>query len=581
MKHRVQLLLLLLSEQSIRYGFAWISSTVRLRPNHFGRMAIAVDSTVEQHHEVVDVVVVGSGVGGLSCAALCAKYGMQTLCLETHDTAGGVAHSFERYSTASRDVPFCFDSGPSLITGLSRKGTNPLRQVLDAVGTINEIDFMTYDGWIVHDYSDGKSFKVTAGGGDEFAKALQEKAGPQTRRQFEEFRDKMLAPRGLSEASTYIPPFALRGGLAALASLARYTWKLLSIGAQGAYLTGPFSKVMEDNSISDEFLQKWFDYLAFALSGLDAAHTQAAAVAYMMRDLHSPGAVLDYPKGGMGSLVDALVSGIEKHRGELRLNSRVEKFIFADSGRPVCEGVVLDNGKVIRARKGVVCNAPLWNMARILQDSVDNDSSQQVRRAVERVQQTADEMCMTGSFMHLHLGIPSDGLPADLECHHSVLDFSIDVTAEQNMVIISIPTVFDPNLAPNGYHIVHAYTAACDSFEPWEAFLDDNREIGKVGMSPNAGVASQYRQREGYQKLKDERAEVLWRAVERVIPDVRERAIRKGALALVGTPLTHRRYNQRFRGTYGPAPSPNKDIWELGGSLTPIQGLLACGGTCV
>jgi hypothetical protein len=32
---------------------------------------------------------------------------------------------------------------------------------------------------------------------------------------------------------------------------------------------------------------------------------------------------------------------------------------------------------------------------------------------------------------------------------------------------------------------------------------------------------------------------------------------------LIGTPLTHRRYNQRFRGTYGPANVPGKDVWEV------------------
>eukprot|EP00977_Amphora_coffeiformis_P014566 scaffold4097_cov166-Amphora_coffeaeformis.AAC.23 len=141
----------------------------------------------------------------------------------------------------------------------------------------------------------------------------------------------------------------------------------------------------------------------------------------------------------------------------------------------------------------------------------------------------------------------------------------------------AIPTIFDPSLAPEGYAIVHAYTAACDSFEPWEEFIGG--ESGKVGVNPNSGAAAAYRKAEGYKKLKDERAEVLWKAIERVIPDVRERAARPGAIAIVGTPLTHRRYNQRFRGTYGPAPSEGKNVWELGGATTPIKGLLACGDT--
>ena len=160
----------------------------------------------------------------------------------------------------------------------------------------------------------------------------------------------------------------------------------------------------------------------------------------MMRDLHEPGVVLDYPIGGMDALIQALVKGSEKHGGELRLNSRVDRFILEEdkSGKAECKGVVLVDGKVIKARKGVVSNAPLWNMARILDDSVDEASTpSSVADAVKEIQQQADNMEMTGSFMHLHLGIPKEGL-GNIECHHSVLDFSIDVTAEQNMVIISV-----------------------------------------------------------------------------------------------------------------------------------------------
>jgi phytoene dehydrogenase-like protein len=302
----------------------------------------------------------------------------------------------------------------------------------------------------------------------------------------------------------------------------------------------------------------------------------ASAVAYMAMDLHKPNAVLDYPKGGMDSLIQALVQGLESNKGELRLNSRVNQFILEDG---TCKGVVLANGQTIKANKAVVCNAPLWNMARIAQDSIVNNAvTANLQAAVQEMQKQANDMSMTGSFMHLHLGIPSEGL-SDIECHHSVLDWSKPVTDEQNMVIISIPTVFDPNLAPPGYHIVHAYTAACDSFEPWQDFLSEG-ETGRVGASPNTNQASRYNREQDYQKLKDVKAEVLWKAIECVIPDVRQRARQEGSLVLVGTPLTHRRYNQRFRGTYGPAPKPGQAVWELNGAQTPIPGLLACGDTC-
>lgn len=387
----------------------------------------------------------------------------------------------------------------------------------------------------------------------------------------------------------YIPPFALRDGVSAVRSMASYLIKFLSIGAKGALLTGPFTNIMDKYELKEDFNRKWFDYLAFALSGLDAAHTQAAPVLYTMGDLHNPGAVLDYPMGGMQSLTNALVKGLTDHNGELRLNSRVEKLILKNeneseavgiSGGAKCHGVILQDGTVVKARKGVVSNAPLWNMAKILEDSVDeNNNSDAIGKAVKEVRKQADDMEMTGSFMHLHLGIPADGIDEDIECHHSMLNMNESITAEQNLAIVSIPTVFDPSLAPEGYHIVHAYTAASENFKDWEKFMEEKKDSGKVGTSPNSSTAAKYRKEDGYDTYKEEKAEALWKALECIIPDVRERASREDSVVLVGSPLTHRRYNQRFRGTYGPAPSEGKEVWELKGASTPIKGLLACGDT--
>ena len=203
-----------------------------------------------EREEEVDVVVVGAGVGGLSCAALSSKYGLKTLCLEAHDTPGGCAHSFDRYSSASQDKPFRFDAGPSLVSGLSRKSTNPLRQVLDAIGTADSIEWCLYDGWIVHDTADGKAFRVTTGDGGDFERAIETKAGSVSRKAFEEFKGKMLGPNTLSDVSAYIPPFALRGGIRTALSLSKYLLKFLSIGTKGSLLTGPFTECMDLYGVS-------------------------------------------------------------------------------------------------------------------------------------------------------------------------------------------------------------------------------------------------------------------------------------------------------------------------------------------
>ncbi len=76
----------------------------------------------------LDMVVIGNGIAGLSCAALLAGYGFEVIVSESHTIPCWVAHSFERDG-------FKFDSGPSRHFGLSyRPSSNPLRQVLDAIG---------------------------------------------------------------------------------------------------------------------------------------------------------------------------------------------------------------------------------------------------------------------------------------------------------------------------------------------------------------------------------------------------------------------------------------------------------------
>lgn len=76
---------------------------------------------------------------------------------------------------------------------------------------------------------------------------------------------------------------------------------------------------------------------------------------------------------------------------------------------------------------------------------------------------------------------------------------------------------------------------------------------------------------EEYKRQKQERAEVMWRALERIIPDIRERC----EVTLVGTPLTHERFLRRHNGTYGPAISAKNSLFPS--SRTPLPGLFCCG----
>lgn len=122
-------------------------------------------------------------------------------------------------------------------------------------------------------------------------------------------------------------------------------------------------------------------------------------------------------------------------------------------------------------------------------------------------------------------------------------------------MLVSVPSLIDPSLAPPGKHIIHAYTPATEPYEDWSG-LD--------------------RGSDAYHKKKAEAADFLWSAVEQYIPDARSRSIK--AVEQVGTPLTHERFLRRARGSYGPRiEAGNRLGVTLPSHKTVIKALWQCG----
>ena len=88
-----------------------------------------------------DVIVIGSGMGGLTCGAVSAKYGDKVLVLESHIKCGGSAHTFSRMHNGGK---YSFEVGPSIFEGLDRPSLNPLRMIFDMLG--EEMPVKTYTG---------------------------------------------------------------------------------------------------------------------------------------------------------------------------------------------------------------------------------------------------------------------------------------------------------------------------------------------------------------------------------------------------------------------------------------------------
>lgn len=467
----------------------------------------------------VDVVAIGSGIGGLCAAALLARYGKRVVVCESHAIAGGAAHSFTRRG-------FCFDSGPSFYCGLTAPHSlNPLRYVLDAIG--ETLDVVPYDPLGHYHFPEG-TFPVYS----DAERYRQEIAAitPKGAAELQRFEHRMMQ---MFEALKGIPTLALRADWQLIpVLLGRYGAKLLPFLPQATAVSRPLAELMA-GVVRDRWVRRLIDLECFLLSGLKADGTIAAEMAFMFGERSNAG--VDYPVGGSGAIVDALVRGLQRYGGVLKLNAHVDR-VLVESGRAT--GVRLRSGEEIPATV-VISNASIWDTYGKLLESKDVPLAERSR---------ALQTPAIHSFMHLHLGIRGDDLSArlaELGGHHVVVhDSDRDIAAPGNTCMISIPSVWDASLAPAGHHVIHAYT-----------------------LEPHAG----WQRDDSYETRKRERAQALYCALEKVIPDVRERV----ELEAIGTPLTHAHYLRRNRGTYGAAIAAGQGMFP--GPHTGIAGLYRAG----
>jgi phytoene dehydrogenase-like protein len=505
-------------------------------------MNLSVSSNPSDAEDVYDVVVVGSGIGGLCAAAMCSLYGYKTAVFESHYAPGGCAHGFVARAKGI-EGDFLFDTGPSFFSGLNpdipSKASNPLRTVLDAIEERVECEKYTSFGL---KFPEGDFVHTTEFGSE--GGVLEAVSGPIAAEQWGSLMKRM---EPLEAAVAAMPTAALRFDAGAIVTAGQFLPNFAATNPlENLKLTGPFSKIVDSAGVTDSFTRNWLDLLCFCLSGLPASGTITAEMGLMLGEFYEPGAVMDCPKGGASAIIDALVRGIEKKGGNIFTKSHVEDIVIKD-GRAT--GVRLRKGqKVVKAKRAVVSNLSIWDLF----NSGIVDETAFPNEFVEERKSTP----VGKSFMHLHVGFEATRDELDkLEAHYMYVDeWSRGVEAEDNAVLLSIPSAHDDSLAPAGHAVLHIYTPATEDYARWENVQRGTQE---------------------YDELKGSRSEYLWQVLEKVIPNIRQRA----KIVQVGTPLTHQRFLNRHRGSYGPAIVAGKDSpFPFPG--TPVKGLLLCGDSC-
>lgn len=342
-----------------------------------------------------DIVVIGSGMGGLACAALSAKYGSRVLCLESHIKVGGSAHTFSRMHEGGK---YSFEVGPSIFEGLDRPSLNPLRMIFDILEETMPVK--TYKGlgyWTPSGY-----WRFPIGSREGFEKLLMEQCGedgPKAIAEWDALRDRLKTLGGSTTAVALLNLRQDPGFLATTAGSLPFVLTHPDVFADLSLTFDDLSKTV-DEFVTVPFLRNFIDTMCI-FCGFPAKGAMTAHLLYILERFFEETAAFSVPIGGTKMLGETLQRGLEKFGGKLQLNAHVDEILVED-GRAV--GVRLKNGNVVKARKAVVSNATPFDTVKMMPEKEGEP------KGLTKWRNDLGTLPRHGAISHLFLGIDAEGL---------------------------------------------------------------------------------------------------------------------------------------------------------------------------
>jgi len=479
-----------------------------------------------------DIVVIGSGAGGMAAAVPLAQAGKKVLVCEQHEVPGGWTHSFTLNG-------YRFSPGVHYIGDLEPGGF--LRNVYEGLGVSHDLVFLElnpegYDhiflGEERFDFPKGKEklverlksrFPHEAKGIDAYFKTISG---------LMKNINRMANIHGAAEA------VKSAGGLFSIFKWGRKTGQdLINAHISDPLLRGVLSGQSGDHGLPPSRVS------AFVHAGITVHYFNGGY----------------YPKGGGFAIPKAFVQALTQAGGEIKLKSRVER-ILLENNRAI--GVRLADGSEIHSHY-VISNAdPEVTFGKLVGRE---RLSSKLRRKLDRVTYSTSSLSL---FFAVDMDLRAAGLDSGNYWFYEnenvddiyklgLSDYALKADMPMS-IFLTATTLKDPSKMHHGHHTCEAFTfVGYDAFQKW----------AKEKSGARSG---------DYQKLKETLARRMFRALDKRIPGLSDHVV----FWNLASPLTNEFYINSTRGSlYGIEKTPA----QVGpGSFpirTEIDGLFMCGAS--
>lgn len=481
------------------------------------------------------IIVIGAGIGGLTAGALLAKRGYAVTIYEQAIAAGGCASTFRRRG-------FTFDVGATQVAGLGPGGIHqrifaeleiPLPETTpcDPACAV----FLPGESEPIQVWRDPQRWQQERQRQFPGSEPLWQLLNKLFRASWRfQSRDPVLPPRSFWDLGQLLT--ALR-----LDTLITVPFALMTVG-DALKLYGLYG---------DRRLKTFLDLQLKLYSQVDADETALLYAATALAVSQEPQGLF-HLQGSMQVLSDRLITGLQKHGGQIHLRQSVDAIFTENQQAKAVQIRDLKTGEVRReACDQIVANLTVQNLLSLVQPSDAPKSIFPIgyQRRIDKLPPAS------GAFV-IYLGVTESAIPQDCPPHLQFLYDYAGSLGENNSLFVSVSKPGDGR-APAGQRTIIASTFT--DCRPWWQ-----------GAKPD------------YEALKQHYSEIAIARLSQYFLLTPDRILHQES----ATPRTFARFTQRDRGivggigqrvmTFGPFAianrTPIRNLWLVGDSTHPGEG---------